>query len=239
MEFTKYFKRYELKFLLTPAQYAAVRAAMTGRMTADEYGKSTILNVYFDTPDHRLIRRSLERPVYKEKLRLRSYGIPKDDDTVFLELKKKYESVVYKRREPMTYRAAREFLAEPRPYSQVTREIAYFLSFYRVTAAVGLSYMREAFFGLADRDLRITFDTGIRYRDRDVSLASGTYGAPLLPSDLTLMEIKTASAIPLWLTKTLSCEKIYKTSFSKYGRAYLAMANTPENQKKTENPIYA
>ena len=103
------FKRYEIKYLLDARQYESVRRTMQGRTVGDEYGKSTICNIYYDTPDRRLIRRSLEKPVYKEKMRLRSYGTPHGDDRVFIELKKKYESVVYKRRADMTLDAALRF----------------------------------------------------------------------------------------------------------------------------------
>lgn len=130
MEIQNQFKRYEIKYLLDSRRYSAVRRAMEGRTVGDEYGRSTVCNVYYDTPDHRIIRRSLEKPPYKEKMRLRSYGTPHGDSKVFLELKKKYDAVVYKRRADMTYDAALKFIEQPHPYSQITREIAYFMEFY-------------------------------------------------------------------------------------------------------------
>ena len=213
------FKRYEIKYLLDARQYESVRRTMQGRTVGDEYGKSTICNIYYDTPDRRLIRRSLEKPVYKEKMRLRSYGTPRGGDRVFLELKKKYESVVYKRRADMTLDAALRFTAAPEPYSQITREIAYFIGLYgSLYPAMFISYSREAFFGADDRDLRITFDTDIL----------GT----------VLMELKIASAVPLWFSSALAREKIYPVSFSKYGRAYIdSMKFENKNVRRCE--IYA
>lgn len=224
METQTCFKRYEQKYLITHEQLSAVLFSMRGKMIADEYGKNTICNIYYDTPDYRLIRRSLEKPAYKEKLRLRSYGTVESDSTVFLELKKKYDSVVYKRREKFTYDSALAFLTNKKAYSQITEEIAYVLSFYKtLQPAVHLSYNREAFFGTDNRNLRITFDTDILWRDYDLSLRAGVYGTSLLPQERVLMEIKTDMALPLWLTRTLTEAKIFKISFSKYGTAYQKM----------------
>lgn len=239
MKIQNQFKRYEIKYLLDGRQYAAVRRAMEGRTVGDEYGRSTICNVYYDTPDHRIIRRSLEKPSYKEKMRLRSYGTPRGDTKVFLELKKKYDSVVYKRRADMTYDAAMKFIEQPLPYSQITREIAYFMEFYgTLYPAMFISYAREAFFGADDRDLRITFDTDILWRAEDVGLAAGVYGSPILAPGTVLMELKIARAVPLWLSAALAREKIYPTSFSKYGMAYIDALKC-ENKNTRRYDIYA
>lgn len=217
------FKRYELKFMLTTQQYIQLKELMKKYMQGDEFGKSTICNLYFDTPDYLLIRHSIEKPVYKEKLRLRSYGTPKTDSTVFAELKKKYKSVVYKRRIGMSEQAAMKFLCERKPVkdTQITREIDYFLDFYNhPKPMVYLSYEREAFFSKTDSDFRMTFDRNILWRDYDLSLCKGVYGEPILKKNQVLLEVKTAAAIPMWLTMFLSENHIYKTSFSKYGTAY-------------------
>ena len=217
------FKRYELKFMLTTQQYIQLKELMKKYMLGDEFGKSTICNLYFDTPDYLLIRHSIEKPVYKEKLRLRSYGTPKTDSTVFAELKKKYKSVVYKRRIGMSEQDAMKFLCERKPVedTQITREIDYFLDFYNnPKPTVYLSYEREAFFSKTDSDFRMTFDRNILWRDYDLSLCKGVYGEPILKKNQVLLEVKTAAAIPMWLTMFLSENHIYKTSFSKYGTAY-------------------
>ena len=228
MQIQNKFKRVEVKFVLNDRQTEAVKRAFIGKMKADEYGKTRICNVYYDTPNFRLIRKSIEQPVYKEKLRARSYGTPKSGDKVFIELKKKYDGVVYKRREMLPIERAeelaggeRKFLCDESELTQVEREIKYFAEFYgSLRPAVYLAYIREAFFGLTDPNLRITFDTDILWRDENVDLTKGVYGTPVLPRGKTLMEIKTDKALPLWLVEVLSDEKIYKTSFSKYGEAY-------------------
>jgi hypothetical protein len=220
------FKRYELKYLLTSEQRRQIEEAMADHMVADVHGRSTILSLYFDTPDYLLVRRSMDKPLYKEKLRLRSYGVANPDTTVFVELKKKYDSVVYKRRIGMTEEDAKTYLLSRQPVTdgQIVREIDYCLHHYEHLAPkVLLSYEREAFYASDDHDFRVTFDENILWRDYDVNLTSGVYGTPILEEGQSLMEIKTAGAIPLWLVKTLSANRIYKTSFSKYGTAYQMM----------------
>lgn len=224
MEFQAVFKRYELKYLLTAAQKEAVLVAMSPYMQRDKYGRTVIRNLYYDTDTYLLIRRSLEKPVYKEKLRLRSYSWAEADSDVFVELKKKYQSVVYKRRIAMPNRDALSWLSgeEPcRQNSQIAEEIDYFRKLYgSLHPTVFLSYEREAYYCRDGSDFRVTFDDTILCRQEELSLSSRVYGTPILPQGKVLMEIKCAGGIPLWMTKVLSEEKIYKTTFSKYGTAY-------------------
>lgn len=236
------FERIETKYIITEEQKERLLSRAAGRVCGDEYGESRIVNLYFDTPDRRIIRRSLEKPAYKEKLRLRSYGTPDGPAaTVFLELKKKYRGVVYKRREPMPYATATDFLKNPAPKTQIEREIARFLSFYPdIQPAMYLAYRREAFFGCFDSGLRLTFDTDIRYREEETELSRGVYGRELLPAGRVLLEIKVGGAMPLWLSEILSEEKIFRTSFSKYGRAYENICKEKRtNLIKTEETSYA
>lgn len=223
MSYQNIFKRYEIKYLLRREQKEQIEAAMEDKMTADTYGRSTICNIYYDTSDYLLARRSIEGPVYKEKLRLRSYGTPHPDSTVFVELKKKYQSVVYKRRISMKEDTAVRYLngEERADDTQIIREMNYFLNFYRnLQPKVVISYEREAFFAKNDHEFRVTFDENILWRDYDLSLLKGVYGEPVLQPGQALMEIKTGGAIPLWMTKLLNENHICKTSFSKYGIAY-------------------
>ena len=217
------FRRYEIKYLMTRRQRDAVLAAMEPRMTLDEYGRSSIRNVYLDTPDFRLIRRSLEKPVYKEKLRVRSYGRAGANDRVFVELKKKYDGVVYKRRLALPLIEAQACLAGrlALPDTQIGHEIAYALAFYRDLApAMFLSYEREAYYEKDGGEFRVTFDDSIRFRQEQLTLDSDPCGTPLLGPDQVLMELKASGGIPLWMVRALSEQRIYKTSFSKYGTAY-------------------
>lgn len=231
------FMRYELKYLLSPQQKQRVLEAMEDFMEPDRYGRTTIRNLYFDTDNYRLIRRSLDKPAYKEKLRLRSYGPAGPDSAVFVELKKKYEEVVYKRRVSLPQRQAMDWLLgqEKCPLdTQIAREVNYFLDFYQtLRPAVFLSYERQAFFAKDGSDFRVTFDENILCRQESVSLEAPVYGTPILPEGKCLMEIKCSGGIPLWMTQVLSREKIFKSSFSKYGTAYQTLIY-PQLQKSTQ-----
>jgi hypothetical protein len=221
------FKRHELKYLVSAGQREFIESEFARYMIPDEHGESTICNIYYDTPDFRLIRRSLEKPVYKEKLRLRSYGTASKDEKVFLELKKKYKGIVYKRRISLDCDEAQEILenGERLPEnSQIAKEINYFLDFYGdIFPAVYLCYDRTAYFGADDPDLRITFDRNIRWRTEDIDLKVEPYGEQILERGYSLMEIKAAGSMPLWLAELLAQGGIKQTSFSKYGMAYMTM----------------
>ena len=227
MAYQAVFKRYELKYLLTAEQKAKILEAMEPYMALDKYGRTTIRNIYFDTDNYRLVRHSIDRPAYKEKLRIRSYSKASPGSTVFVELKKKYDSVVYKRRVSMTEEEAMEWVTGEvhcKQETQISEEIDYFLDYYETLhPVVFLSYEREAFYAKDGSDFRVTFDDNILCRQEDLSLESDVWGTSLLEEGMVLMEIKCSGGIPLWMTHVLSREHIYKTSFSKYGTAYQTM----------------
>ena len=217
------FQRIEKKYLLTAEQYAAMKQGMAPYVTADQYASYTICNLYYDTDDFRLIRTSLEKPVYKEKLRMRSYGVARDDSKVFVELKKKYDGVVYKRRIVMEADAAARYIhngEKPAEENQICREIDFFMDSYQPVPKVFIGYDREAWAGTETPDLRITFDTGLRCRTSELDLRLGDHGTPILPPETVLMELKIPGAAPLWLARLLSENGIFPTSFSKYGTWY-------------------
>lgn len=227
MAFQTVFKRYELKYMITLEQKKKLLQAMKPYMTLDKYGRTTIRNIYFDTDNYLLIRRSIEKPTYKEKLRIRSYSQADSDSTVFVELKKKYKHVVYKRRISLPEKEAMEWVNGEHPchkHTQISKEVDYFLDYYKTLhPSVFLSYEREAFYSNDKSDFRVTFDDTILCRQEDLSLQSEVYGTPLIPEGMVLMELKCSGGIPLWMTHALSEEHIYKTSFSKYGTAYRTM----------------
>ncbi len=217
------FARIEKKYLLTRAQYRRILPELRAHTEPDEFGQYTICNIYYDTPDFALIRASLEKPVYKEKLRLRSYGVPTDDSPAFVELKKKFDGVVYKRRITLCEKDAVRYLSgdtSAAPDSQIRRELDFFLRQNSVAPRAFIGYDRMALRGTDDPELRVTFDTGLRCRLDRLDLRLGDDGAALLPPDLVLMEIKLPDAAPLWLSRLLSENGIFPTSFSKYGTLY-------------------
>ena len=228
MKIKSVFTRYELKYLVTKEQKAELLKLIDLYMTPDEFGQSSIYNLYYDTATFLLIRRSLDKPVYKEKLRLRSYLRADSDTQVFLELKKKHKDIVYKRRISLSEENATGYFenAFHLPDTQIGREIDYFKNIYEDLAPrVWITYDRQAFFGKQDDDFRITFDENILWREEDLSLCSEKYGNLLLDEDLVLMEVKVTGGMALWLTHFLTENQIYKTSFSKYGNVYKEMIN--------------
>lgn len=217
------FKRNEKKYLLSPERYEALWAELSPRLVPDEYFSSTVCSVYYDSDDYELIRRSIEAPVYKEKLRVRSYGVPVPDGTVFVELKKKFKGTVYKRRVQTTAERAEAWLAgrSPAPEDgQVCREIDWFLRMHKPVPKIFIACDREAYVADSAPELRFTFDRSIRWREEELSLCAGTHGTPLLGDGQVLMEIKIPDAAPLWLADTLSRLEVFPTGFSKYGNCY-------------------
>ena len=217
------FRRIEKKYRLNGMQKARLLRLVQQELIPDAHGKNTICSLYLDTPDHLLIRNSIEADVYKEKLRLRSYGTPGPHSQVFLEIKKKYEGVVYKRRVSMTLAEAERYLQDGiRPEeSQIMSEIDYAIRFYhQPRPAMLIAYEREAYYVKGLPNLRLTFDSAVRYRETDLLLEHGTAGQRILEDDTYLLEIKTDGAMPVWLAQALDVCKIRPTSFSKYGTAY-------------------
>lgn len=218
------FKRVEKKYFLDLKTYAAFRRELEYHMSVDEYGKSTICNIYYDADDFNLIYQSIEKPVYKEKFRLRSYGVPCVDSPIFAEIKKKYKGIVYKRRITASYREIEEFLATgkviPSADPQISREIQYFINFHQCSPKVFIAYDRTALFGKQDPSLRVTFDQDIRWRNDHLDLRCGDSGSLLFNDGRILMEIKIPGAAPLWLCELLDKYEIRNTSFSKYGTVY-------------------
>ena len=223
MKIQTVFERTEKKYILTLSQRREFLRRIAEYIKPDEYGESTVCSLYFDTDDYRLIRCSMEKPVYKEKLRLRSYSTPKSGSNVFLELKKKYNGVVYKRRKTMEFNQAMNYInkgVKPDD-SQIMRELDWAMTYYSSLAPrMFIAYDRTAFYSKTDHELRITFDRNVRFRTDNLDLSKGHYGERILDANLCIMEIKALSAMPLWLTETLADMGIFPGTFSKYGTAY-------------------
>ena len=229
----KSFKRFEKKFILTSEQYNKLLPILLNYMNLDKHCKVgenyNIYNIYYDTLNNDVIRHSISKPYYKEKLRLRSYNVPNSlDDKVFLELKKKINGIVNKRRVVMTLGEVYEFLENRKKPNfddyenyQVIREIEYYLSKNKVYPNVYIGNSRKALFGKGDKEFRVTFDNEITARRNDLYLTSGCFGYDILGENKYLMEVKFLGSIPLWFTKILSDLKIYNTHYSKYGTEYM------------------
>lgn len=228
----KSFKRHEVKYLITINQYINLMNYLSDKVEKDVFYKSTIYNVYYDTDNFELIRKSIEKPIYKEKLRIRSYDKTTLDSSVYVELKKKYDHIVYKRREKIAYKYILNNSFLECVETQIDKEIKYFNDFYGgLTPKMFLSYEREAYYFKDDKQIRITFDTNIKYRTENVNLLPSISDIKLLPNNFVLMELKVPFSNPYDLAKYLSSEKIFKTSFSKYGTAYKQIHKLSQNSK--------
>ena len=249
------FKRKEIKYLLNSEERNALLPILEAHMEPDAFAHSSIFNLYYDTPDFRMVRRSLEKPMYKEKLRLRSYGTPENTSTVFPEIKKKAMGIVYKRRISLPYQEAVSFLSGQQIAStdtcdgttqqiastdmcdgttrQILHELDWMLASYKdLDPRVFLSYERDSYKGISDPSLRLTLDQDILFRTDRLDLREGTFGEAILLPDQTLMEVKISNAAPLWLAQALSEIGIFPVSFSKYGRAYERICRDPRWRKE-------
>lgn len=218
------FKRVEKKYIVDDNTVKAFIDLLGDKLSEFEYGFHTICNIYYDTDDNELIRRSLDKPIYKEKFRLRSYGTPTDTDLIYLEIKKKYDGVVYKRRVKMPYDVALSYLNEdiyPTEYDcQILREIDYFLKNMMIKPAISLCYDRMAYYITDIPDIRITVDQNIRSRRENLRLGAMPSDEKLLDDNIRVIEIKASQNLPLWFVEAMSKLSILPNSFSKYGKIY-------------------
>lgn len=244
MAYANTFKRKEMKFLLNEEQYKRLMKEIEPYMTADEYGVHTILNIYFDSDSNDVVMHSLSKPTYKEKLRLRAYGkSAQDDSEAFLEIKKKYRGVVYKRRLEMTYKQLYDYAANgitpdvKDKDKQVFGEIEYFIKRLQLKPKIVICYDRQAFYGKQDKEFRMTFDGNVRSRRTELDLRNGDSGTVLADQPYRVMEVKVSTAVPLWLVKFLSENKIYTGSFSKYGNIYMNEVKNQTVQKAKSQTV--
>ena len=214
-------KRVEMKYILNAEQLDYLQEALKGHMEVDQYGLTSIASLYFDTPNHRLVRNSIEKPLFKEKIRLRSYGLAKENSKVYLELKRKTEKIVYKRRITTTQLEVEDFLNDYLDYEgQIGKELNFFRDQYKeLVPSFLIIYDRLAYYE-PNGNLRLTIDQNPRYRVKDLNLSTSLEGNSLLPKGRAILEIKVQEAMPLWLVRILNEGKIYQSSFSKVGEAY-------------------
>lgn len=222
------FKRVERKYIVTASQKEALLKILKEHMDLDKFcvndATYKIQNIYYDTDDDILIKKSIQKPKYKEKLRARKYVGTKK---IFLEIKKKANGIVGKRRITLNQEELDDFVLRGIPPkrekfidNQVIKEIEYLLSLYKVTPKVYISYERLALFDRIDPELRITFDDRIHCKRHNVVFDEEDYEVDILEPGIYILEIKTVNNYPLWLVKALSSLKIYRRSFSKYGTEF-------------------
>ena len=219
------FQRIEEKYILNREQKDKLLELIKDHLKDDEYGPSTVCNIYYDNMNKDLVRTSMDKPFYKEKVRLRSYNTPGKDSTAFLEIKKKFDGIVYKRRIANSLGDIEDHLEEGKSIDcnkQIVNEIDYCFKYYKLQPSLFLSYDRVAYYDKDDSSFRLTFDTNITARDYDLDLSKGVYGKKYCDSNTFIMEIKCAGGLPFWFLRALQEVKAYPGSFSKYGKVYEA-----------------
>ena len=230
----EFFRRVEKKYIIDKKQYELIKESIKEQMELDPHGRSTICNLYLDTDDYALIKNSLQRPIYKDKVRIRSYNLADKKSEVYVEVKKKYDGVVSKRRIKANLEDVEAYLngAEiPQADTQVAKELDYYFKYYKLKPTAYITYHREAYYAKNDYGFRITFDTNIQARDYDLSLDKGIYGTRIFDEDKVLMEVKTLGGIPMWFVKMMSEYEIRPGHFSKYGATYLQIIKEKEELK--------
>ena len=225
MKLKNVFQRKETKYLIPTAQFHSFLKDLKKQMQIDEYGLHTILSLYFDTPDDRFITNSMTKPKYKEKFRVRSYGIPKETSMVFLEIKKKVNGIVYKRRMPLTYAEYLQWLDQKHfpknEDEQIPQEVNWlFKRNPDLSPKTMIIYERMSLFGTSDPDFRVTFDQNIRFRSTNLDLSITGEETLVAPEIGILMEVKALGAYPLWFVELLNDYQLRKGSFSKYAETY-------------------
>ena len=230
------FERIEKKFWMNEQQCKQMESVLLEHMEVDQYGRTTIHNVYCDTDDYYLTRKSIEGPYFKEKLRIRSYSGFDDDAIVFVEIKRKLNGIGYKRRLEIPLSQLDDLMSGRKintENTQIEKELNEFVNRYHPNPKVYLTYERVAMFEkgqnghtdhmahMEDQGLRITLDRNIRYRifTERADLTRAT--SPVMDDEsMVLMEVKAPGCMPEWLISEMSRLKIYHTSFSKIGTCY-------------------
>ena len=219
-----FFQRIEQKYILTEEEYKLLFEKINSHLEKDYYYKSTICNLYFDTDYNDLIVNSLEKPPYKQKVRVRSYNVANVDDNVFLELKGKHKGIVFKRREKIRLDELYKYLESgtipKNNNNQIMKEIDYIIKRYNLKPKIFLAYDRLSYYDKDNVNFRVTFDMNSRSRNEDLNLELGDTGKLFSKEKFYIMELKSLTSIPLWFIKVLSELKIYSRSFSKYGSIY-------------------
>ena len=228
----EFFRRVEKKYIINKKQYELILKGIKNEMDLDPHGKSTICNLYLDDDNYSLIKNSLQKPVYKDKVRIRSYNLADLESDVYVEVKKKYDGIVSKRRIKAKLKDVYSYLNKeksiPHKNSQVGKELDYYFKYYNLHPTAYITYDREAYYARNDKGFRITFDTNIQARDYDLGLDKGIYGNKIFDKDKILMEVKTLGGIPIWFVKMMSEYEIRQGHFSKYGATYLKIIKEKE-----------
>lgn len=231
------FRRVEQKYLITSEQYNALMEALGDKLVKDEYFYNDIYNLYLDAPDHRLIIQSIEKPMYKEKFRVRSYGLAENEDSkVYLEIKKKFDGTSHKRRISMTLGEFYKYMEKgnrPKNANPITlAELDYDFEKYNLQPSILINYERYSYYFRGNKDLRVTFDHNVKYRVKKPDLTNGDDMHHIIDKDMYIMEIKSLDSLPIKLSQLLAKLKIYPRGFSKPKNAYLKSLESAKQKER-------
>ncbi|SFE49436.1 polyphosphate polymerase domain-containing protein [Alteribacillus iranensis] len=231
MQAKEIFQRYELKYLIPFHVYEEIAETLirSNKMRYDKFGdglgRYNIVSLYFDSEDKKIYYETRNKLNFRQKLRLRVYDDATLDSPSFLEVKQKFNKVVNKRRTKLPLRKAYEYLKaeakndvsqfEPTNV-QIMKEAESFRSLYHLQPRVVVSYDRQAFHGIEDSDLRVTFDYNLMARDNNLRIEDGPDGVHFVDPNLVVMEVKVSQSVPLWLSRLLSEFQCPRQSVSKF-----------------------
>ena len=240
----KVFRRIEKKYLVSEADLKRFLKICGKNLKKNKYFASTVCSLYFDTKNDDLIIKSIDKPDkpnFKEKIRLRSYDVPGMKDYVFFEIKTKHregkDRIGDKRRFQLLLsdyydwtkgKVSLEEIAKKKVEKtndvQIAREIEYVIKYLELQPKILICSERESYEGAEDSQLRVTIDKNLRYRTKKLRLEKGSEGREFFEDEKnSILEIKTAGGMPMWLVRALNELKIYPQGFSKYGKIYQKM----------------
>ena len=214
--------RMEQKYFVSFDKYNKLMKLINNKLVKDKYFSERIYNIYFDNDEYEFMTKSLDKPLYKEKVRLRSYETKDKNSNVFLEIKKKFQGHGNKRRVVINYNEAKDYIDNkiiPNTNKQIMGELDYTFKKNNLKPKISLTYDRLSYAFKEDESYRVTFDTNIRYSNKKVDLVD-LDDEYCLFNDGYIMEVKTLKGYPSWFIKALNELKLYPVSYSKVGEAY-------------------
>jgi hypothetical protein len=236
------FNRYELKYIAGRKLVTAFRDGLDSRLDRDPHGVRGFYPVwsrYYDTRDLRLYWEKIDGIRFRRKLRIRHYGAPDlvtDATQVWVEIKQRVNRVTQKRRVRLAYAEAlglcdgmEPAVYEPRDRA-VIEEVLVFVQQHALRPTTVVGYVREAYVGREeDGGLRITVDSRVRGRDRDLDLYSGGENRHIIRPELSVVEIKVNERVPYWLTERIAGHNLQLVRMSKYCQSVEAFGRRPRS----------
>jgi hypothetical protein len=227
--------RYECKYLVLEAWVPEIRRIIGPFVRPDRFapqagGMYRISSLYLDSPDLQLLRMAREGWSERMKLRARTYS-ERQEDPVFLEVKRRFNGVVHKTRARLARAEVRAPLrshawgAPARSGPSELRQFVHLAQHFAVRPVRHVRYLREAYESRGGEPVRVTFDRALEQAEgRDGELSpDGSRWRPLGLEGVVL-ELKFTGGFPLWMGALVARFELERRSISKYS---LAMESAP------------